>query len=763
MKVRLLTVPLVLVGSVAMGHLLLFSRGIHFKYDDYTNFGLPPQREYGGKLQLAMGLPGWRPGTRDLRGRYYEEDYDWRQEERNRDAADRDAGKIRKYEASAQYAKALALCRSMARRGIGDGFLTHKHIEILKAAGGRPVHGLAELLRATPYLDSSHLDSRRLKDLVDGAPEIQNFIAYERSGPWSVTDPFGAAESLVSVARQNLHAPGVEASLISSARILLQERPKPPTLGMRNLANRALSLLVTEYPHSRFRWQARSWQARLDVLQGRYPQAISAYRGIATEAPDETTRLRAQESVALCYAKLGRPIDSAAAYLTRAYMAREKGALDAVGDFQRIVNRFRGVHARAFWAKLRDNPALLDQYLDYRRSFTAYTPDLLNTGRTVLPTAHADALSLFADYALQLNRYELARTFARTALTRPDGGNGYARATFVLATVAMHDGKRRQAERLYRRVVTRFPQSYLVPGAKENIALLAERRGDLATALDMYRYLKYQPDIAFVVDAKMTPEELASYLRQHPHIPERVVFTYTLGMRYMREERWKEAEQTFRRLTSKERRAQIDSDEDAYWRFEDPLQDPLKTLRDMQRMNAAFRRARTPEGRAEAKLAIADYYYKHRTLLFYSPQLWDGHRMAAIDYSWNSKVARHADAVALARHTYEHETYAHCLAICEDILRRYPKTRASYQAAYRGALAAQRLSNLNNYWRWQEKDQEVSMRMLHLFHVAAGAKDPKLAKDARKYSGVFANVRAERTQPFRNEPKMIRRWLADSP
>ena len=165
------------------------------------------------------------------------------------------------------------------------------------------------------------------------------------------------------------------------------------------------------------------------------------------------------------------------------------------------------------------------------------------------------------------------------------------------------------------------------------------------------------------------------------------------------------------------------------------------TLRALKRLSRVAERAKSEDEKAAALYRLASYYYTHRPLLLYSPQLWHGYRALSFSYSWNPEVAERADDEALARHHNEHECLAHALRICQQIVKEFPKTSVAGKAAYRGACAAEKLGNMAPYWRWVNYHKDLDGEAVRLMRLAQ--RDPNLRKDAVKYSDVFAVQRKE--------------------
>lgn len=745
---RITAASFVFAGAMAFAHVWFVDKGVHFKGRADVDFGTVPHRLGVASNNSSMdSLPAWRPGTTYLHYRSWEQE---EEHERREIAGFRSCRQALEAEDRGEYGRALAQYRRILADGCGDAAFLRKRVAILDAAHARETTGLQPLLKLTrPRGNRSKAD-------FDVAPELKLFQIYEKASWVETTGSRDvAAAQLFAAARTTPNAPGADVCLITCARNLLRECPRKPTGRELNLANHALETLIKQCPNSRFVWPARAWRARIDFLRGRLSRAIEAYREIAAYATDKDLQSSARESIALVYLALGRRADAAAWYLRRYVAAEDESSL---ADFRRMIERFRGVEARAFWRVVKADPILLDDYVEYRIDHTRVTLDLVKVGESTLNTALPNTLSNFAAIALELRQPEAARKFAAATLARQPSGDPRARANFVLGSLALRQGRRSDAEQRYASILRQDPKSYLVGGAKENLALLAECQNRFGEALRLYSDLGYDFDVAYLADARMSPADLEAYLRQ-PSVSHRGVLTYTLGMRYLRLARWRDAERTFARLTTRQRRALTTiggggsgPDADA------PLQDPLATLRALRSLDSRFRRAQGAEKRANARLAMANYYYSHRPLLLYSPALWHGDRAYTVTFSWNPNAASKADDAALARHHDEHECLAQTLRICKEIIRDYPHTRAADHAAYRGACAAERLANMSAYWRWQDDNRNLSGQATYLFTRASHSHEPDLARRARKYAAVSAAEAARDRRVFLHEPKLIRHW-----
>jgi hypothetical protein len=197
--------------------------------------------------------------------------------------------------------------------------------------------------------------------------------------------------------------------------------------------------------------------------------------------------------------------------------------------------------------------------------------------------------------------------------------------------------------------------------------------------------------------------------------------------------------------------------------FEDasPLQDPLITARDLRRLARAVSAARSDEARARSLFAEAGYYYRHRNLLLYNGSLWNGQRAIAFTFSWNSHVAAPGDERALDEHHWAHECLAQTLLLCNQVVRKYPHSATAPRAAYLGACSAERLANLNEFWRWKNDREDLIGQAAKLMVFAKRSPNAWLAARARKYAGEFQTQSAEVRTEFRSWRKPTAHYNAD--
>jgi tetratricopeptide (TPR) repeat protein len=325
--------------------------------------------------------------------------------------------------------------------------------------------------------------------------------------------------------------------------------------------------------------------------------------------------------------------------------------------------RQRGEEKKAEALRARAERAELRRAADFASRMVARHPRARAGGAFLVRLAGAQ---------LELGRPEQALAAAHRALAAAPSGDERARALW-LAGVAEYQLKDYAAARTtLARVAVEFPRSPLATQARELLAVVAEDAGDLGGALEQYLALGYDPDVAYLTDVLMTPDQLASFVARNDSAPRRDELLYALGLRFMRAGRYAEARAALTRVVT----ASADyghssggygyfgasdvpahpklrfrhtfwdeSDEDdgenavaarvgvsrerdtrvyADWLLRD-----MRTLEDLERLQGEVERARGDEERAEALYQLASYFYEGE-LHFYNPAAWRGMRAEMI-------------------------------------------------------------------------------------------------------------------------------------
>ena len=631
--------------------------------------------------------------------------------------------------------------------------------QTFEIAATRPSRLLRDLLRARALLD-------------DGKPkEAQTILDAEKAisgdpleAQWRYLTgiarydegEFGVAATSFEEAAKLKASPRRAPALIMVARSLLRaEKPLPSDV---DRAIAALDSLDAEFPNGLFAWSSRGWRGRAALVTGKRGQALAAYLKQLDTARTSEERLNALASVRQTLA-----------------------VLDASG-------------AAGFRSAVKEDPTLLRPYLSYRIHHTVLTAD----GRRALyafvqdfskgtpPKLGGDLRASLAEMALAAGDRKGAMKEASAALAA--GADRSDLARYVLGGVALQEERWGDAIRFYTPVTK--GAGPLRSAAKEPLAIAYERTNRLGKALDLYDELGYNLDRAYLLDVRMTPEEIRAYLPTVQGEKADLV-RYSLGMRLLRLDRYDEAEAIFTELGERRRTlANVGSFDYAWLRPDDAkpaappttptlpigsalvenpaevdaLYDPLTTARDLRKLRKAFAGA-AGETRAEAIYAYASYLYTRRNLLLYNAPLWQGGRQV-LDFANDQNLANTAkDRRAIVDHLYEHECLWQARTACLQIVRESPNSPWAAKALYRAATSERRLADFNTQWR------TLSRKRLNLWNAAAGhleelarrfPNDP-LAKNAKKYAGVFREEAGDAWKALTPDERLARLRLRAQP
>ncbi|HTQ10805.1 MAG TPA: hypothetical protein VMI31_12085 [Fimbriimonadaceae bacterium] len=715
--------------SLAAAHVYEIARGVHFK-GGKVDFGEPPRRErlYDDEFELDHGW-AWRPGTTFLLDSGASDDYE--------NAVDRRIGvgvrvtaQAEKALAAGRYVQALRLFRSMNARGDGDPSLTRERIEVLKQGiARRDWKGLQAYVQRLFGTGPSHVPAW-----------LEPYLEYDDA--MKMDAGRARAQALELVATRFPAAPRAEPALMMAARDLLGQTANRAEPAGENLeeGSRLLHALLSRYPKTRFLGSALGWLARIHFAQRDFRGALALYWRQLPLTTSAGQKEKLFDSMVSCDEALGNDGDAAFALCLMLGVVRDPETRGYAGSrLQNLLDEFTVRDAKQLWSCLRESPRGLANYLDFRVDRTDTTPDLLilsSKARIAGPYApHIDCR--LAEAAYRMRHYPFCERFARQTLSTASDSQDRAVATYLLGSIAEKKGRRSEAMDRYAEVLRDYRASYVAQGARENLALLDEKSGRLGDALDHYFALGYEYDVAYMLDMRMSPNQIAGYLRDHPNQRARDEIRFALGYRYLREHRFARAAQTFRRVPAWKRKAYVLPPDDEY---DEPtgLQDPLETAGRLGTLYHRLEVARGAEKRAAALLNIGNYYYSHRNLLLYNPRLWHGMRAESVGFSWNKGAASSQDDAALREHHLEHECLAQAMDAYVEIVERYPSASVRQRAAYRAACAAERLSNLNPYWRWLGAMMHLDEKATHLMWIATKGPDRSLARDAAKFAVIYA-------------------------
>ena len=534
-------------------------------------------------------------------------------------------------------------------------------------------------------------------------------------------------------------SPVREQALLMIARCTLLG-PKPTAADITDGAS-ALDRLQTLFPNTRFRGAFTGLRARVDFLRGHYARASHIYFSLGDLDSNEMILRKTispdlrDEIVVRLFAAYLRSLDTAQDYATYEHAVQ-------YADLNR--DRLSTAAARRFSAMALADPDLAASYFYYRlylvkntRSETRQLADFAARVADRHPFRHDSpgarlVLTRIAEVFYQDGAYSKALRWSNESLA-----SGVSdRALYVRGACEEKQHRLASAGQDFTRLLRQFPLSPLERVAREELALVDEARGDLGGALDQYCALGYTGDIAFFLDARMTPRQIERYLAGRPYPGYRSLITYSLGIRYLRTGQWDRARRWLER-TPAEKEAEY-SQGRKEWAAR-PSPDPLVAVSDLESLQRAVSRAKGSNARAEALYRYASYYYSHGSLLLYNAGLWQQMREYSFDIWWNERHATPQDLSAERDHMYEHEVYARALRICLDIEKRYPRSPTAPRALYRAACCARYLANYNYWWRKEDKRHDYWAESVHLMTRLANRypTDP-LAAHARKYAGVFA-------------------------
>ncbi len=721
---------------------------VHFN-SGQPDFGTPPRRgvvsfrgELSDRQETTETYEGTAPDTE------LSEDRDRQASEKRTQARTAKLAAGLKAESTGQWAEAQRLYESAAKADGWTGGLRDR-VEILTR--------LAKLSAPLPPAFAGLLQDYFQRVPLTDAPSAPNAaanlekIAANTEADWLREHAAYQAASAVAAAGDNLQAvaryqallknfPGgakrQDALIMLARTALLSDDPAKRDV---KAGEAALKQLTAEFPKSRYRNSVPGLRARILYVEANYPAAATAY-----------LKLQDADSLELVRRKLtGSPKGATDAPLLAIYLKRLAGAKTwkdyaiALVSIDRTRKRMSAASSSDFAAAVQRQTELAASYIYYRLYHTRNTSaDLKNLTRLADTFAARDGnggakLSplvrvRLAEIYYQRRMYDRALQWAGPVIAV----NVLDRALFVRGAAKQKMGKNDAAISDFNALLARCPNSFLRRAARENLAILDEAAGLRAAALDQYFALDYQLDIAFLLDIRMTPREIESYLAARPKSPQKDLLAYTLGMRYLCDERWNESEKWLKRVAPAKYAAYQKSLDDFSFDTKSPA--PLDALKDLRGLYQAISDAGGDDERAAALYAYASYYSTHGTLLLYNVALWQGTRTGAFQFWQNDRQTTPEDRAAIRNHMISREVYSRSRRICLELARRYPKSPVAPAAVYRAAAACRRLARFNSWWTAENKRHNYWDEATLLMNRVADSypKSPQ-AKNARKYAAVF--------------------------
>jgi len=492
--------------------------------------------------------------------------------------------------------------------------------------------------------------------------------------------------------------------------------------------------VISEYPHGRYFNDARGWIAYLMLRKDDRAAALVEYYRMLSDRNDQNAQLEAVRSLDMVRHHASADeltrveaqlVNEPQVALTYAYHTIYNYSIDPGGDPYpdwESIDDAEGTYDPAASSRLKNKKVqawqknraatgrqILGRVLAFSRRLMDRYPKLSIGGAFALRVAETN---------LELGNNDDAVRFAKRALQSGLQTNERAQALWTSGVAEHRLQHFAPARKNLETLIRDYPDYELTSGARRLLAMVAEDSGDIDAALEQYIELNYTVDIAYFADTLMTTEQLAQFIDRHPDSYEKNDLTYSLGLRYLRANRWNDARATFAKVNAV---ANPDSTVfgclDATETCADPKQPHIgvdnhptlthqllmldvQTANDLERLEQNVTRATDNEATAEALYQLASYQYDATSLLFYNPVLWNGDRYWDLsNFALEGRYRAPNESERLFAYMQEHETLARALKIYLEIVERYPQTRAARDAYYTAAVCHERLSNYNPYWR----------------------------------------------------------------
>jgi TolA-binding protein len=489
----------------------------------------------------------------------------------------------------------------------------------------------------------------------------------------------------------------------------------------RALALQTFRALVADYPNGRYSDDARGWIAHLHRRGGERAEALAEYYRLLGHPTSRVARLEAKRSLQL----LGHHFNDETLDRVEELLATDVNGSMAYA-YHRIYNQAVDYTYQEMisWAYSHEDWTARDR--EKKR-----VDKLHQTGKHELErvakfatkmvqrfpraTVSGGFLTRVAEAQLELQNFADAASMATKALAMGVQGDIRSQALWVKGSGEHQTRRLPAAEATLKRLIEEFPKSRYAEGARRLLAMTAEDRGDLETALEIYLDLKYQADVAYFLDVLLPTERLAKFVGSHKSHPRYDQMLYGLGVRYMREKKWSDARAV---LSSVRTESGVDnyleSDKNSTRHFskepiyeDDQLTYPkaswvmqdLKTIEIFERLEQSLAKAESEEARIEAMYQLASAYYEADDLAFYNPSAWGGGRVESLlELMFTDLQRLPNESQIILDHLKEHDPLAHSIPIFEEIVAQYPASKVAPDALYSVAVAHERLYSRNGSW-----------------------------------------------------------------
>jgi TolA-binding protein len=468
------------------------------------------------------------------------------------------------------------------------------------------------------------------------------------------------------------------------------------------------------YPQGRYSNNSRGWLAHLYLRKGDRAQALAEYYRMLGQQTDANARVEAVVSLSL-----SRPhateaemdqvelllANEPAAGLAYAYYNIYNYAIDPrcpMMDFYPGENESQSEVNKKRLSK--ENIALA-RVTKFATQMMQRYPHSKVSGNFALRVAQAN---------LEIGDNSIGRKLAQKALELGVSGEEREQALMARGFAENRMKDFATAHKTFSNYISSYPQGEFSEDAHRLLAMTAEDLGNLDEALEHYLALDYWQDVAYFIDVLLKPEQLAHFIAKHPNLKERDDLLYALGLRYLRDEKWKEA----RGILVQVKTVKCEKTEDRFSSYGQqkinpkydmhPLensagnicdcwvQKDLQTGKELESLKAGIELANGDEATAEAMYQYASHQYESSRLSFYNPAAWHLQRHDLLE-----EISPRAinETSMLLEYSQKHEPIARALPIYLEIVKRYPATKAARDALFTSVVIHQRLSEYNNYWR----------------------------------------------------------------
>jgi TolA-binding protein len=565
--------------------------------------------------------------------------------------------------------------------------------------------------------------ARGLAEFKPGPPLEDNVAYFKAALAFRNKDYHGAEEAFRQVVRRFPKSEKREAaSFMIGVSILRQagwadstERLSEPDEDWKR-ARAYFDGFLREYPRGRYADDARGWRAFLDLRVGNRSGAlIEYYRLLAS--PTENTRYRAAHSLALV-----RGRDTEADMVEVQRVLANEPAVARVYTYYELFNAYPEIDQLVFG----DGESCSSSYatLNGRKTERVTTIRRLSDFSKKLGAGGDPVFILRSAMAAFLGKDDRAAAdLAKRSLEKGLSGVEMHRALWVAGAAELRLHEYKAAVAHFKRLLAEHPDADFEERARRQLAITAEEMGDFDLALEQYFALEYDFDLAYLIDILMTPEQLHGFIERHPDHPQIDMLWYSLGVRYLRDERLDRARDALRRVTVKGagygytfiagkdgprpgQRYKIGPPNDLGGSFSvdgipaNWVGFDLQTVEALEQFRQREDAALTRDEKAEVRYQKAGFLYQSGQFLFYNPALWGGSRY---DRLYTSQVGDHYRAPGeediLWRYQQDHENVSRALKVFLSVVDEFPDSKAAPDALYTAAVCQRRLWGYNDYWR----------------------------------------------------------------